>query len=95
MVVTLDTVKHLAGLAKIGLSEAEAERLAGELSGMAAFADKLAELDVEGVAATTHGTQVVSALREDVMVQSPPRDVILANAPAHDDACFLTPKVLD
>ncbi|MCL1848970.1 MAG: hypothetical protein FWF83_04785 [Clostridiales bacterium] len=63
--------------------------------GMAAFAGKLATLDTEGIEPTTHGTQVVYAFRQDVMIPSPPREVILANAPEHDEACFLTPKVLE
>ena len=95
MGITQDSVTKLAGLAKIGVTQAEIQRLAGELSGMAAFAGKLATLDTEGIEPTTHGTQVVYAFRQDVMIPSPPREVILANAPEHDEACFLTPKVLE
>jgi len=86
---------HLAGLAKIGLTEAEIERLTSELDGLALFAGNLAELDTQEVASATHGAQVQSALREDVIMQTTPREAMLANAPEHDEACFLTPKVLD
>ena len=95
MDVTKETIEALAGLAKIGLSEAESLRFARDLSCMAAFADKLAELDVSGVAATTHSIDLQGAYRADEMIPSLPRDELLANAPGHDGACFLTPKVLD
>jgi aspartyl-tRNA(Asn)/glutamyl-tRNA(Gln) amidotransferase subunit C len=95
MVVTKETVMTLAGLAKIGLSEAELERLTVEIGDMAAFAGKLAELDTEGVSAATHTVQAQSAYRDDIRIPALPREELLANAAEHDESCFLTPRVLD
>jgi len=95
MTITKEMTAHIAGLAKVGLTEAETARLTGELDSIVLFAAKLAELDTEGVAPTTHGVLIQSALREDREIQPPPRETMLANAPEHDEFCFLTPKVLE
>ncbi|MDR0470005.1 MAG: Asp-tRNA(Asn)/Glu-tRNA(Gln) amidotransferase subunit GatC [Peptococcaceae bacterium] len=95
MIVTKETVMTLAGLAKIGLSEAELERLAAEIGDMSDFADKLAGLDTEGVTAATHTIYTQSIYRDDIRVPALPREELLANAAEHDESCFLTPRVLD
>ena len=95
MSVTVETITTLAKLAKIGMTEDEKERFAREVGQMAAFADKLAELDTEGVAPVTHSSQMQSVMRSDMRIPALPREELLANAPEHDESFFLTPKVLD
>ena len=90
-----ETIQKIAGLVKINLTEGEKSRLALDIGEMACFADNLAKLDTEGVAPTTHAAQMRTVYREDAVVPPMPRDKALANAPDRDEACFLTPKVLD
>lgn len=95
MEITKETVTHIANLAKIKLSPEETERLAAEMAGIVGFADKLAEMDIEGVEPTTHALKVQNVLREDVLKPSYSREKILANAPERDEACFIVPKVVE
>ena len=74
-------VLHVARLARIELSDQEVERMAGELSKVLDHIEKIRELDLEGVAPTSHVIDVVNALRPDDPTPSLPREVILAAAP--------------
>jgi aspartyl-tRNA(Asn)/glutamyl-tRNA(Gln) amidotransferase subunit C len=76
-----DQVLHVARLARLELSEQEVERMSAELSHVLGHIEKIAELDLEGVAPTSHVVDVVNALRPDVPVPSFPAEVILAAAP--------------
>ena len=82
-------------MAKINLSEAETERLAAEISDMAARADQLGMLDTSGIEAATHSVRMQSVFREDVRADLLPREELLANAAGHDGSCFITPRVLE
>ena len=99
MVISRETVEFLAGLAKIGLTDEEKERFSHELSCIWELVRVIDGAGTEGVASATRVAVTRAsdgkALREDIVVPPPPREVILANAPEHDEACFITPKVLD
>ncbi|HTX10919.1 MAG TPA: Asp-tRNA(Asn)/Glu-tRNA(Gln) amidotransferase subunit GatC [Solirubrobacteraceae bacterium] len=76
-----DQVLHVARLARLELGEQEVARMAEELSKVLGHIEKIRELDLEGVAPTSHVIDVVNALRPDDPTPSLPRDVILAAAP--------------
>jgi aspartyl-tRNA(Asn)/glutamyl-tRNA(Gln) amidotransferase subunit C len=76
-----DQVLHVARLARLELGEEEVVRMAEELSKVLDHIEKIRELDLEGVAPTSHVIDVVNALRADDPTPSLPRDVILAAAP--------------
>jgi aspartyl-tRNA(Asn)/glutamyl-tRNA(Gln) amidotransferase subunit C len=61
---------------------------------MIAFADKLNELNLDGVEAMIHMSDEVNVLREDVVKGSISREDALKNAPEHDDKFFKVPKVI-
>jgi aspartyl-tRNA(Asn)/glutamyl-tRNA(Gln) amidotransferase subunit C len=87
-----EQVLHVARLARLELSEEEVARMSEELSAVADYIEKIGELDLEGVPATTHVVEVSNALRPDVVRPSLPREVALANAPAVADGGFLVPS---
>jgi len=95
MTITTETVQHIAHLAKLQLSETEIDRLAGEMEKIVEFADKLSELDIQGVQPTTHAVSVQNVLRDDELKPSYDRGKMLQNAPERDAACFLVPKVVE
>ena len=76
-----EQVLHVARLARLDLSDGEVERMSVELSKVLDHIEKIRELDLEGVAPTSHVIDVVNALRADDPTPSLPRDVILAAAP--------------
>jgi aspartyl-tRNA(Asn)/glutamyl-tRNA(Gln) amidotransferase subunit C len=87
-----EQVLHVARLARLRLSDEEVDRMATELSSILGHIERISELDLQGVPATTHVVQIANALRPDEPQPSLPRDVILAQAPATQDGGFLVPS---
>ena len=87
-----EQVLHVARLARLRLSEAEVEKMAGELSGILDHVDRIGELDLDDVEATSHVVALENVLRADVPRPSWPRDVVLGQAPDPDDGAFRVPS---
>lgn len=85
-------VLHVARLARLQLTEPEVEQMARELSAVLDHIEKIGQLDLAGVAATSHVIDVVNALRPDEPRPSLPRDVALASAPEVVDHGFGVPS---
>ena len=87
-----EQVLHVARLARLHLDEAEVARMSEELSAVLDHIERIGELDLDGVAPTTHVVEVGNALRPDVVAPSLPREVALASAPATADGGFKVPS---
>ena len=85
-------VIHVARLARLELAEAEVERMAAELSKVLGHIEKIAELDLDGVAPTSHVVDVVNALRADEPEPSLPLQIVLRSAPEAVDSGFGVPS---
>ncbi len=95
MSVNVDTVKKIAGLARIAISEGEAARLAPELSNILGWIEQLGEVDTADVAPMTAVMPMAMRLRDDVVTDGGIRDQVLANAPAGEHGFFAVPKVIE
>lgn len=95
MSVDLATVKRVARLARIAVSEEEANRMTGELNGILGFVEQLSEVNVDGVEPMTSVTPLVMRKRKDVVTDGSKADDIVANAPATDRNFFQVPKVVE
>lgn len=95
MKVTREVIEHVAGLARLNLTEQEKERLTAEIAEVISYVDKLNELDTADVKPMEHVIPMKNVLREDKAAKSLDRDKILANAPSHEDGCFKVPKVVE
>jgi aspartyl-tRNA(Asn)/glutamyl-tRNA(Gln) amidotransferase subunit C len=89
------TVRHIAHLARLKLSDAEIARFSTQLSDIIAYADQLNQLDTTGVAPTAHPLPVHNVFREDVPTEPLGAERVLANAPQAEAGCFALPKVLE
>ena len=92
--------RRVASLARIHLEEEEIARLQGELNGILAWVEQLAEVDVSGVEPMTAVIENHLRLRDDVIDADPltgggKRDAVLANAPAAEHGFFGVPKVIE
>jgi aspartyl-tRNA(Asn)/glutamyl-tRNA(Gln) amidotransferase subunit C len=85
-------VLHVARLARLELSDAEVQRMAGELSKVLDHIEKIRELDLEGVPPTSHVVDVVNVLREDEPRPCLPVEVALAAAPEPLEGGFGVPS---
>jgi aspartyl-tRNA(Asn)/glutamyl-tRNA(Gln) amidotransferase subunit C len=95
MSVDLATVKRVARLARLAVSEEQAERMTGELNGILGFIEQLDEVDVSGVEPMTSVMPMAMKKRADVVTDGNKADAIVANAPATDRNFFQVPKVVE
>ena len=95
MSVDLAIVKRVARLARIAVTEDEANRMVGELNGILGFVEQLSEVDVTGIEPMTSVTPMVMRKREDTVTDGSKVEDIVANAPLTDRNFFLVPKVVE
>ena len=95
MSVDLQTVKRVARLARIAVSEDDAARVTGELNAILGFVEQLNEVDVSGVEPMTSVIPMEMKKRQDEVTDGNKADDIVANAPATDENFFLVPKVVE
>jgi aspartyl-tRNA(Asn)/glutamyl-tRNA(Gln) amidotransferase subunit C len=93
--LSLEQVQHVARLAALSIDDDEAARIAEELGSILDHMATLDALDVTDVEPTFHPLQVDVVLRPDVVVASPPRELLLEAAPETEFGGFAVPKVLD
>lgn len=94
MGLTNDDVRHVARLARLGLTDEEVEALHGDLSAILAYAEKVGEVATADVPPTGHPFGLVNVMREDV--PAAPLDVaeVLATAPEAEEGRFRVPRLV-
>jgi aspartyl-tRNA(Asn)/glutamyl-tRNA(Gln) amidotransferase subunit C len=95
MSVDAATVKKVARLARIKVTDAEAEALRGELNGILGWVEQLNEVNVSGVEPMTSVLPMQMKKRADGVTDGGRADDILANAPAREGPYFTVPKVVE
>ena len=95
MSVDRETVKRVAHLARIKVSEEEAEALRGELNAILGWVEQLNEVDVSGVQPMTSVIPMAMKARADAVTDGGKAADIVANAPAAEERYFLVPKVVE
>lgn len=95
MSVDLATVKRVAKLARIAVTEEEAAKMEGELNTILGFVEQLSEVDVSGVEPMTSVTPMEMKKRVDQVTDGAKAADIVANAPSTEDNFFLVPKVVE
>ena len=95
MSVDLATVKRVARLARLAVSEEEAQKMMGELNGILGFVEQLSEVNVKDVEPMTSVTPMVMRKRAYVVTDGDKADDIVANAPATTENFFMVPKVVE
>ena len=94
MALTPETVKQVAGLARLSLAEAEVELFTRQLNDILNYVEKLNELDTTDVPPMAHVLELNNALREDEVQDSLPLEEALANAPDRQRNSFAVPKII-
>ena len=95
MSVDIATVKRVAHLARIAVSDEDAERMTGELNVILGFVEQLNEVDVSGVEPMTSVIPMEMKKRQDAVTDGNKADDIVANAPATQENFFLVPIVVE
>ena len=95
MSVSSQQVRHIAKLARIGMSDAEIEALVPELNNILGWVEQLGEVDTDGVEPLTAVIDQKLRLRDDVVDDGNIREDVLANAPEAQHGFFAVPKVIE
>jgi aspartyl-tRNA(Asn)/glutamyl-tRNA(Gln) amidotransferase subunit C len=95
MSIDKETVKKIASLSRIAITEAEADAFVPELNQILGWVEQLGEVDTSKVEPMTAVIPNKLRLREDVVTDGKIRDKILANAPIAEHGFFAVPKVIE
>lgn len=93
--ITREDVDHVARLARLELSDEEAEQFTEQLGVILEHADDVAALDLADVPPSAHPLPLVNIVRPDEPTPTLDRDEVLAAAPAAEDGRFRVPRILD
>ena len=92
--ITPEDVSHLAGLARIALSEEEISRLTGELGAIVSAVESIKEVATQDVVPTSHPIPLGNVFREDVIGETLTTQEALSGAPDHDGSRFRVTAIL-
>jgi aspartyl-tRNA(Asn)/glutamyl-tRNA(Gln) amidotransferase subunit C len=92
MNLTRQDVLKLADIAKLELSDLEADSLLGDLDKMLGFVDKVRALDLDGVEPLVYMTDRENVLREDLPTEPLSHAEALRGAPGADSDYFRVPR---
>ena len=95
MSVDTATVRHIARLARLQMSDAEVAAMVPELNNILGWVEQLGEVDTDGVEPLTAVVDQKLRLRDDVVNDGKVRDEVLLNAPDAQHGFFAVPKVIE
>ena len=95
MPLSLPQVKRVAWLARIEITDAEADAAQGHLNGIFGLIEQMQSVDTEGVAPMAHAQDVVQRLREDRVTETDQHALYQSIAPQVQDGLYLVPKVIE
>jgi len=91
--ISEEQVRHVANLARLGLTEEEIGRMGGELGAILDSIEKIRELDLADVPPTANPLNLSNVLRSDEPRPELPREEALAPAPEPADDLFAVPRI--
>jgi aspartyl-tRNA(Asn)/glutamyl-tRNA(Gln) amidotransferase subunit C len=95
MKLSYEQVRHIAWLARLGLSEQEMEKFSLQLSNILDNFEILKEVDTADVSPATHTIPLQNVTRQDDVTDSYPQAEILLNAPKQEGHCFKVQAILE
>lgn len=87
-------VRHVARLARLGLTDEEVASLRGQLSDILAYAEQVQEVATPDVPPTSHPYPLANVLRADEPRPSLPPEEALSTAPQPEDGRFQVPRIV-
>lgn len=104
MALNITDIKRIAHLARLEISEQEANQTLTKLTGILGLIEQMQAVDTTGITPMSHSQDVMQRLREDVVTKTNQREEFQANAPilgngstekAVDNGLYLVPKVIE
>ena len=95
MRLTTEEVRHIALLARVGMTDEEVERMRDQMSNILEHFEVLDQVDTEEVEPTGHSADLESVMREDEVRESASKEDVLSNAPHRERDFIRVRAVLD
>jgi aspartyl-tRNA(Asn)/glutamyl-tRNA(Gln) amidotransferase subunit C len=95
MPLSLEEVRRIAELARIGVSDVEVRAVQAQLNDILEMIGEMQKVDTEGIAPMTHAQGLALRLREDKVTEESQREQLLSVAPQREQGLYLVPKVIE
>jgi aspartyl-tRNA(Asn)/glutamyl-tRNA(Gln) amidotransferase subunit C len=95
MPLSLEEVRAIAELARIGISDAEAASVQIQLNDIFALIGQMQNVNTEGVEPMSHARGSALRLRDDEVTETDRRELYQSVAPQKDAGLYLVPKVIE
>lgn len=95
MALDKSEVDKIAQLARLHISEADADEVANRITDILALIDQMQSVDTDAVEPMAHPLDVVQRLRADAVTETDKRDELQTLAPEAQDGLYLVPKVIE
>lgn len=92
---TKQQLRHLARLARIGVTDAQAEQYAEQLSSIIGLVAQMDRINTDAITPMSHPQDMVLRLRDDVVTATDCRAAYQALAPEAEDGLYLVPRVIE
>jgi len=95
-IIDKDTVKHIALLSRLSLSDKELELYSNQLASILSYIKRLDEVDIKGVPPTSHALSTLkNVFRKDILKPSLNAEEALKNSPSREENFFKVPPVIE
>lgn len=88
-------VEKVAQLARLHVSEAEAEEVTARITDILALIDQMQSIDTDGIEPLAHPLDVTQPMREDRVTEADRRDELQELAPEKENGLYLVPRVIE
>jgi len=95
MSLTIDDVKKVARLARLEVSEQEAQTAHFQLTNIFGLIAEMQAVDTRGIEPMSHAQDVTQRLREDTVTESNQRELFQSVAPQVEAGLYLVPQVIE
>jgi len=95
MTLSLSDIQRIAQLARIEISEAEAQQNLIQLSGIFNLIEQMQTVDTQGIKPMSHPHDMTQRLREDIVTESDQHLLFQSIAPEVENGYYLVPKVIE
>lgn len=95
MTLSLEDVKRVANLARIEISEEEAQQTLMRVSGIFGLIEQMQAVDTSQIQPMSHAQDMIQRLREDVVNESDQHILFQSIAPQVEAGLYLVPKVIE
>ena len=95
MSINKEEISKIAHLARIKVSQTEADEVEKKLNGILALIEKMQEVNTESIEPMSHALDITQPLREDEVTEKDIRDKSLSLAPHTENSLFIVPQVIE